>query len=115
MDKEAYRLSGIDYEEGVSRFVGHAELYEKFLKKFLADPEFAALEKALADGDAEAAFQTSHSLKGVTGNLSMNALYRALVPLVDALRGGGDLALARTLFPAVQAEYRRVMDFVEKL
>lgn len=107
MNKEEYVQAGIDYDEGVARFVGHADMYERFLRQFLADPGYAALEQAMAAGDVEAAFQAAHSLKGVTGNLSLNALYRRLIPLTDALRGEGDLELARTLFPPVQEEYRR--------
>jgi len=112
MDKEACLRCGIDYEEGVSRFMGHAELYEKFLGKFPSDPGYPALEAAMAAKDLPAAFQAAHTLKGVSGNLSLTALYRALLPFVDALRGEGDLPLAESLYPAVQAAYRQAVAYI---
>lgn len=113
MDKEVCAAAGIDYDEGVARFVGHAEIYEKFLGKFLADPDYAMLETAMAEKDITAAFHAAHTLKGVAGNLSLNDLYHALIPFVDALRGDGNLPLAETLFPAVSKEYRRAVACIE--
>ena len=40
MNKEVLLQNGIDYLEGVARFAGQAEIYEKFLKKFPEDPTF---------------------------------------------------------------------------
>lgn len=62
--------------------------------------------------DLPAAFTAAHTLKGVTGNLSLNVLYRSLLPLVEALRGQGDLPLAESLFPAAQEEYRRAVECI---
>ena len=64
MNQQECMEVGINYEEGVSRFVGNAQLY-------------------------------AH-----------------LVALVDALRGEGNLALARTLFPPVAEDYRRAVEFI---
>jgi len=85
--EEEYRSAGIEYQEGVGRFVGQAKLYETFLNKFLQDPNYEELKKALQARDCEAAFQASHTLKGVSGNLSLNSLFHAIIPLVDSLRG----------------------------
>jgi len=112
MNQQECMEVGINYEEGVSRFVGNAQLYEKFLREFLRDTTFAELSAAMQKGDVEAAFRAGHTLKGRTGNLSLTALYAHLVALVDALRGEGNLALARTLFPPVAEDYRRAVEFI---
>jgi len=115
MDRNACMQAGIRYDEGLARFMGNAALYQTFLKKFPADPGFSALGDALRAGDAEAAFQAAHSLKGVSGNLSLNDLYENTIPLVEALRGRADLAKARALYPAVEEAYRRASAFIASL
>lgn len=74
MNRDDCIRCGIDYDEGVARFVGRSDLYEEFLKKFLTDPTFPALEAAMQAKDLPAAFTAAHTLKGVTGNLSLNVL-----------------------------------------
>jgi HPt (histidine-containing phosphotransfer) domain-containing protein len=112
MDRESCIAAGIDYDSGLARFAGKADLYEKFLKKFPADTTFTDLEKAMADGDTRAAFIAAHTLKGVTGNLSLNGLYTGILPLVEALRGDGNMELAKTLYPPVKEEYDKEIRFL---
>jgi len=112
MDDGQWLTGGIDHRQGVERFVGSTQLYEKFLKEFLNDPTYGQLDAAMAAGDVQAAFMAGHTLKGVAGNLSLNRLYDLLVVLVDALRGQGDMAKARELYPPVQAEYESVTRFI---
>jgi len=112
MDRQACLKVGINYDEGVARFVGNAEMYERFLGEFLKDGTFAELEAAMEQSNVRDAFTAAHTLKGLTGNLSLDALYKKLVVLTDALRGEGDLALARTLYPGVEQEYRNMIAFL---
>lgn len=114
MDKEKCIQAGIDYDSGLARFMGHSDLYEKYLGKFLEDDSYSQLETAMATGDVQASFQAAHSLKGVAGNLSLMDLYNAVVPFVDALRGEGNMELARTLYPPVQKEYARITSFLKE-
>lgn len=112
MDQKTCLEAGIDYNEGVARCVGNAQLFEKFLFSFPADPSFGELEAALRANDIPAAFRAAHTLKGVTGNLSMTRLYTLLVGLTDALRGEGDMAAARAQYPAVKEAYDAVVCFI---
>ena len=112
MNQQECLEAGIDYDEGVARFVGNAQMYERFLKEFLSDPTFDALAEAMERRDIPAAFAAAHTLKGLTGNLSLDRLYEKLVTLTNALRGGGDLPLAESLFPAVRDDYRQVKAFI---
>ena len=44
----------------------------------------------------------------------MTKLYDAMRPLTEALRGG-DIALARTLFPTAECEYKAVTELIKAL
>ena len=112
MDQNECMKAGINYEEGVARFVGNSEMYEKFLRDFLTEPTFQSLEAALTNGDITASFQAAHTLKGLTGNLSFVELYQSLVTLTDSLRGEGDLEKARSLYPGVKEQYEGVKAFL---
>lgn len=91
MSTEKMTEAGIDYEDGVIRFAGKAELYEMFLKRFPEDANFNKLMEELGaenleDKNLEEAFKAAHALKGVTGNLSLNRLYERTAALVEELR-----------------------------
>lgn len=86
MDQEACKNHGIEYEDGLARFVGNVALYEKFLKQFPDDPCYKQLKEALDKQDIDTAFQAAHTLKGVTGNLSMKDLYDKVCVVVEQLR-----------------------------
>ncbi len=107
MDREELERGGVDYGGAMDRFMGNQALYEKFLLKFPTDATFPALREALEADDCQAAFMQAHTLKGLTGNLSLDSLAKLAVPMVEALRGG-DLAAAKALFPALEAEYDRL-------
>jgi HPt (histidine-containing phosphotransfer) domain-containing protein len=112
MNRQDCINAGINYDDGVARFVGNAGMYEKFLRSFLQDDSFAQLREAMGRGDVGASFQAAHTLKGLTGNLSLERLYKKLVVLTDALRGEGDMPLAKSLFPDVEKEYADVTAFI---
>lgn len=80
------KSAGINYEEGLKRFSNKAELYQKYLKKFLEDPTMEQLTAFLAQQNYEEAFRCAHSLKGMSGNLSLSKFYKCDCALVEALR-----------------------------
>ncbi len=88
MNKERLIQAGIDYEEGVRRFGGSTQIYEKFLMKFFEKDELPVLRKTLEAEDYEAAFRIVHDLKGGAGNLSISAYFRKICEIVEALRMG---------------------------
>lgn len=106
MNKQILQAAGINYDEGVSRFAGKTELYEKYLKKFVDDASFPQLQDAMEQENYPEAFRQAHTLKGVTGNLSLTPLFEALSPLVEALRGAQNISLAHALFPQVAALHK---------
>lgn len=53
---------------------------------FEASEEFDKFEAALAEGDNPKAGDVAHAIKGMTGNLSMTALFEASTVLMTELR-----------------------------
>ena len=102
--RETLCAAGIDVDAALERLMGSDALLERFLKKFLDDPNYEKLKAAQAAGDREGAVTASHSLKGVCGNLSMTELFDLLTRQVGLLRAA-DWAGAMALMPGVDRAY----------
>lgn len=79
-------LGGIDYNEGLHRFLNLTEVYESLLCDFLDDASFINAKNAYAVNDYEQMFFNLHTLKGVTANLSIKPLYKICYEVVELLR-----------------------------
>ena len=112
MNVYALSVAGVNVAEGIRRFSGHAEIYEKYVKRFAEDPNYRLLCEAVAGQNVKAAFAAAHALKGVAGNLSMDRLYNDLYPLVEELRGGS-LEHAEDLLAQVACDYQAVVSALE--
>ena len=108
LKKERLMAAGIDVDGALERFMGNDALLERFLNKFLADRNYAALSAAVEAGDAAEALTASHTLKGVCGNLSMPELFRLLTCQVEALRAD-DWTRAAGLMPEIDRAYAEVV------
>lgn len=106
---------GINVEEALERFSGVEELFERFLKKFIDDPEFNTLETSLNEADFETAFTACHTMKGVVGNLSIIPLYKIVFEETELLRNGTDPAGAVNLFPSLKEEYNKVIELLSEI
>lgn len=98
--------AGVDVGQALARMMGSEALLERFLTKFLADPNYDRLCRAVADRDEAAALTAAHTLKGVCGNLSMTALFETLTAQVAEFRAG-DWAAAAGRMPAVTRAYQQ--------
>ena len=109
MDQEKQKCLesvGIDVQGALGRFMNNEMLLERFLKKFLDDPNYGKLKEAQAAGDREGAVAASHSMKGVCGNLSMTSLFDLLATQVALLRAE-DWAGAMALMPEIDGAYEK--------
>ena len=79
---------GVDIQDGLKRFVNNAALYEKMLKKFPAAAGDLPVLVHFESGNFEAAVANAHTLKGMTGNLSLTPLYKGYTEIVALLRAG---------------------------
>ncbi len=97
-------FAGLDTAGGLRALGGHAVAYVALLRQFAAnhreDPQ--CLQDALAAGQAEAARQRLHKLKGAAGTLGATALHAAALALEHAMRANETASLP-ALVAALQA------------
>jgi len=79
---------GCDVSGALPRFVGDREFYCRMLALVPEEEDFAKLGVSLAAGDAKAAFNAAHTLKGVLGNLGLTPMYEETCAIVEPLRAG---------------------------
>lgn len=105
------RQSGVDIEGALHRFSGDSGLYEKFLQKFLSDPTFGELTKALKDGNAQDAMNMAHTLKGVSSNLGFVKLFTISSEMASAIRRD-DFEGAKERYPQLSATYNEIREIL---
>lgn len=82
---------GANTTEGLARCINNQELYFRLINKAIEDNSFESLKVALAEKNYDKAFEISHSLKGVLGNLSLTPLYEIVFELTELLRNKKDI------------------------
>lgn len=98
--EEALTQIGVDVESTLTRFSGNSSLMQRFVLKFPQDKTLAALKAAVEKKDYHELEETSHTLKGVSGNLGFTELYKQSAALCNAVREG-QYAKADELSPKV--------------
>lgn len=83
---EKLQSYGVDIEATMERFVNDENLYVECLYEFLEDNSFMRLKAAISEKRYKDAFDISHMLKGVAGNLGLSSLYYSLCAFVEVLR-----------------------------
>lgn len=102
---------GVDVNGALDRFMGSEALLERFLKRFLQEKSLPVLKAALDMGDTQAAAGVVHSLKGISGNLSLTVLFERTTAQLAQLRAG-DLAGARQAMAGVEEAYTAAVDAI---
>ncbi len=85
--KAALEEMGMDVNNTVKRFMGNETLYLKFLNKFQADQSVANIQQYIAEQNAEEAFKSAHTLKGVAANLGLDPIAQHASDIVELFRG----------------------------
>ena len=106
--------AGVDVDEALGRFMDNEALMMKFLLRFPGDSNFPLLRRAMAAGDIQGAFEAAHTLKGVTGNLSLKGFYRLISALVEDLRGE-DYDTASGKMAELEERYAHITAALEEL
>lgn len=112
--RERLKEAGIDVTAALERFMGNESLLERFLKKFLDDTNYEKLAEAIDAGQQEAALTASHTLKGISGNLSMTGLFSLLSEQVSAFRAD-DWDRAVELMPEITKTYETLSAAIKAL
>jgi HPt (histidine-containing phosphotransfer) domain-containing protein len=76
----------INQEEGLKRLMNNKKLYTKLLNKFKAETNLDELKRFIETQDYENAQISAHTLKGVSGNLSLTALYEQAVAIESQIK-----------------------------
>ena len=90
MSIDALNAYGANTAEGLARCMNNEAFYIKMVNMALADKNFDALSASFAAGDARAAFEAAHALKGSTGNVALTPIYGPVCELTELLRGKSD-------------------------
>ena len=83
-------LPGFDLDEGLNRVGGDRNLYKKLLYAFHSDNRQVVLRirEALQQNDLVSAQKMVHAIKGLSGNLSANRLFKSAKELEQELKQG---------------------------
>ena len=111
--KECYESMEADYEGVIGR-IGSEGLVKRFALKFLDDPSYLNLEKAIQEQNVEEAFRAAHTLKGICLNLGFDRLYKVSEELTEKLRES-ELNGYEAVYGKVQDEYKNTIDAIHKL
>ncbi len=113
---------GIEVDEALERMMNNEAIYFKFLKKFIEDENFEQLQMCLSVKDYENAFRYVHTLKGLTGNLSINSIYRCTQELTEILRNrtnddltAEDVASIDEIVSKLEEAYNKVIEVVSEV
>lgn len=109
---EVLEKAGIDTCDALSRMGGSHSLLGRLLGLFLQDTNLSELKEATGRNDAEAGLRAAHSLKGLSGNLSMTKLFD-LTGRQCSLFRAGDAEGAFALTGEVEAEGARLAEAVK--
>ena len=109
-------LPGIDIQTGLARLTGDSHLYRNLLKRFAGNQADTAnkIQQALITKDMKTAQRLTHTIKGVSGNLSATLVFESATYLDDALKNK-DIQAAMTLLPDFSARLSEVIQGINRL
>lgn len=109
--KEVLEKAGINTDDAMERFMGNEAMYEKYLARFVGDKTYEDLIEAVGKKDWQKAFETTHTLKGTTGTLSITGLFDLFSKQTEFFRGG-DYESGVAMMDEIKAEYNKAVDAI---
>lgn len=110
---EELQKLGVNTDEALSRFMNNAGLYQRMLGKFITNAEKVQVLPFLEAGDLETAQTNAHTLKGVTGNLSLTPLYEGYSDMMVAFRAGEPEKAKQKLLEILPVQ-EKILDCIRK-
>jgi len=109
-------LPGIDIQGGLQRMGDNRVLYRNLLVRFNEYYGDAArrIRNYLKEGETELARQLSHTIKGISGNLSINKVYHSAIAL-EAQLHSGDIEKAWPLMEQFETALEQVTEALHDL
>ena len=102
---------GAETKDALERFMNDEEMYLKYVRNFPDEPTMAALVKAVADKNYDAAEKAVHALKGIVTSLGFVPLADATIDMLEELRDGNTKA-ALDAYEDVKKQYQRFCDVI---
>ncbi len=107
-------LAGMNVDTAMERFMNNDALLERFLKKFPKDKSYGELLEAIAGKDVDAAFAAAHTLKGVSGNLSLDTLHDVVAEQTECFRSK-DFEGGAGMMPAITEVYENTIAVIKEV
>ena len=116
-EKKNCVISGVDFENGLMRFVGKKKLYLKVLKQFVESyGEFEEkLIQIVRDKNKDRAIRLIHNLKSVAGNIGATDLYLELIKFEEFFKENflDEKAIKERLHSVIRLLNRVIADIKE--
>ena len=109
MDLKAVSAEYIDVDDALKRIGGNVELYKKLLKRYADGSQLTELENVLQEGNTEEAARVTHTIKGVSANLSLVKIRTIAVEMEQLLTGGLDHSAKLAEFKQANDETLRII------
>lgn len=109
-----YDSIGENYDEVFDR-IGNDKWIEKYLRKFITEDYFAALEELIIKSEWEEAFKAAHSLKGLALNLGLSQLAASSSKLCETVRHGAPTEDISSYVACVAADYSAATSKIREL
>lgn len=110
--------NGADVEMTLDRFMRNEDMYLRFLARFLEDQNYGNLEQNLKAGQYEEAYKYAHTLRGLSANLGLDPIQKAVYELLEELRGRKneevDAARVNGTWQKIQETYARFVDVISR-
>ena len=104
---------GVNTKEAIARLNNNSAFYIKMLGKFTGELENHEVMTYIESGDLQTAVTNAHTLKGLTGNLSLTPLYSAYTDIVAMLRAN-DPAKAKQILTDILPVQSDIVACIEK-
>lgn len=108
--RECYEKMGANYDEAASHLPSE-KIIVKYVNKFLGDKSFEELTAAVKARDWETAERSSHTLKGISQNLSLSNLQKSSSQLNDALKAR-NTDNVQELYSNIEEDYNRIVSAI---
>lgn len=112
---ECLKQYGADVNGINDRFMGNETIYLKVLRMLFEDQNMNQLEQTLKANDLKGAYERSHTLKGVSSNLGLTPLYKAVCEIVEPLRHQQSEVDYISLFENIKKEFNTVRTLYQSL
>jgi HPt (histidine-containing phosphotransfer) domain-containing protein len=90
LDESVHNNEYIKVDEALSRVGGNKSLYLKLLGRFIEGSHMEELEASIQARDLDGAARQTHTLKGVSANLSLIKISALSIELEQLLKNDGD-------------------------